>query len=145
MEIGALPTEGPGVFRTLLLPDTARALEEGEELESYTPQRLEEMDRRFEEGMVELREIFRGQARRMVEKYGRLISQLHPEDFCARLGKDFFDDTMFLQDLGLMLDNAPQYFDFEHNEEDRKLRIFYDYFHNAVALHGIYFINVRSF
>ena len=32
MEIGVLPSGGPGVFRALLLPEAARALEEGEPL-----------------------------------------------------------------------------------------------------------------
>ena len=32
MEIGVLPSEGPGVFRTLLLPEAAQALERGEPL-----------------------------------------------------------------------------------------------------------------
>ena len=118
--------------------------EEREELESYTPERLEEMDQRFEEGVLEFRELLRGQAERVMEKYGRFISQMHPEDFCARLGREFFEDTLFLQDLELMMRQTPQYFDFEHNAEDRKLRAIDDYLQNAILVLVAYFSNLKS-
>ena len=127
------------------LPQQSRTKEEQEELDGYTEQRLQEMEQRFEEGVQQIRELFRAQMNRFKDKYGRYIGQLHPEDFCSKIGKEYFDEILFFQDLGYMLEKAPQYFDFENSEEDQQLRDMYAYFHNAVVTQAMYFGTLQGF
>ena len=58
----------------------------------------EESDRRFNEGMYRLTDIYLEQLRRMEATYGRLIGQMHPEDIGRQFGDELFDHLAVIQD-----------------------------------------------
>lgn len=104
--------------------------EQREELARFTPERVEEMDARFDEGMLELKALQLAQLRRLKDKYGVYGSQMHPEDFITRVGPELFSDTAMLQDADQMLRDGGRYFDFENNAEDREYRTLCDYYND---------------
>ena len=93
---------------------------------------------RFDAGMVKLKEMHYRKLKRMEATYGRLGSQLHPEDFVRLAGDDYNDHFRMGQDTESLLRDAPQYFDFEHNDQDRELRDLHQYYYGVTVQNSAY-------
>lgn len=119
--------------------------EEEERLKSYTQEDLAQMDATFDKGMLELKQLQYEQLLRLRDKYGRWATQLHPHDFIARTGPEFFDDTSLLQDVTEMLADGKKYFDFDSSEEDRQYRDLSYYFHGIRAMLAPYVSAPQSY
>lgn len=100
---------------------------EKNELAAFTDEKLNELDAAFDRGMLKLKDLQYKQLCRLRDKYGTLGSQLHPEDFIARIGPEFFDETAFLQDLQQMMQGGAKYFDFS-KPEDQEYRNLANYY-----------------
>lgn len=119
--------------RTLEFNEEKRKYQEDVKLrESYEASgAMQERDKQFDEGFIQLKKIYLGALRRLKTKYGTYITQLHPEDFLQKVGMDFFDDTSILQDTQQMMKSGTKYFDYEHNPEDTEFKLLNDYYGNA--------------
>lgn len=112
--------------------------EEKAELASYTPEQRAAKDEKFDAGMLQLKGIYMAQLRRLKEKYGTYITQLHPEDFIAKVGSEFFDEMGLLQDTEQMMQGAGKYFDFENNADDAEFKRLSDYYNDAYVMLNLY-------
>lgn len=112
--------------------------EEKAELASYTSEQKAGRDQKFDAGMLQLKGIYMAQLRRLKEKYGTYITQLHPEDFIGRVGSEFFDEMGLLQDTEQMMQSAAKYFDFENNADDAEFKRLSDYYNDAFVMLNLY-------
>ena len=112
--------------------------EEKAELASYTPEQRAAKDEKFDAGMLQLKGIYMAQLRRLKEKYGTYITQLHPEDFIAKVGSEFFDEMGLLQDTEQMMQSAGKYFDFKNNADDAEFKRLSDYYNDAYVMLNLY-------
>ena len=112
--------------------------EEKAELASYTPEQRAAKDEKFDAGMLQLKGIYMAQLRRIKEKYGTYITQLHPEDFIAKVGSEFFDEMGLLQDTEQMMKSAGKYFDFKNNADDAEFKRLSDYYNDAYVMLNLY-------
>lgn len=101
------------------------------EFSKYTPEDVKQMDARFDQGIMQLKPMYLQRLRHLKNTYGAYISQLHPEDFIAKVGPEFFRDRSILQDTEQLLHSGSQYFDFENNAEDREFRDLSNYYNDA--------------
>ena len=109
-----------------------------QEMDSYTPEQVADMDAKMDEGKVQLKGIYYAQLKRLRDKYGTYGSQLHPDDFLSKVGPEFFDEMSLLQDCEQMLVSSPKSFDFERNEEDREFRTLANYYNDLYGTMNIY-------
>ena len=106
------------------------------ELSTYN---LEEKDKQFDEGVIQLKKVYLSALRRLKTKYGTYITQLHPDDFVDKIGMDFFDDVSILQDTQQMMDDGGgKYFDFQNNPEDAEFKLLNDYYGDAYTQISVY-------
>ena len=98
------------------------------DLNKDDPEAVAAANAQFDSGMRQLKDIQYSKLKRMEATYGRLGSQLHPEDFARLVGEDFNDHFHYIQDSAQMLDDGSKYFDFERNEKDREFKRLHEYF-----------------
>ena len=92
-------------------------------------------------GALQLKGIYLQQLRRIKNKYGTYVTQMHPEDFLNKVGMSFYEDFMCMQDVVQMLDynkTDNKLFDFENNAEDREYRQLALYYFNASNMLSLY-------
>ena len=93
----------------------------------------EETNANFDKSMMTLKDMQYNQLKRLQKTYGTLGSQMHPEDFMKKYGKNFNKNTQFMQDTFQMLDNGGQkYFDFENSKKDQEYKKLVSYFGKVV-------------
>ncbi len=93
---------------------------------------------RFDSGMVALKGMHYKKLKRMEATYGTLGTQLHPEDFVRLAGQKYNDHFHMGQDTEHFILDAPQYFDFEGNEQDRELRDLHNYYYGLTVMNSAY-------
>lgn len=108
-----------GRYRELLQKQNRTPTEQSE-LDTYTPARLQTLEATFQQGIADLKALHLQQLRLIGRKYGRYLSQLHPEDFLARCGKEYFDEIGLQQDVQEMLQTGSRYLDPQHNADDQE-------------------------
>ncbi len=84
-------------------------------------------DKVFDEGMLELKQVYYKKLKCLEASYGTLAFQMHPGDFLRQSGLMLRDQFSLLQDVFQMLRDGQKYFDFT-TEEDRDLKVLTDYF-----------------
>ena len=112
------------------------------DLDKNDPAAVAAADAEFDEGMLQLKEIYHKQLKRIENTFGTLITQMHPDDFLRQAGPKVKDYFAIMQDVGCMMDCSDKYFDFEHSEADREFKRLADYyFHAWYAMQPFLLIN----
>lgn len=106
--------------------------------ENYTKEDIAARDQKFDVGIYQLKALYLEQLRRIKEKYGTYITQMHPEDFLSKVGFSYFDDMSIMQDVVQLLTDGKKYFDFENNPEDAEFKRLTDYYFNASNILNTY-------
>ena len=91
----------------------------------------------FDEGILQYKQILADDLNHMENKYGRLLTQMHPEDLFDQLGNDQLRKELspVQQDPEqLFLKGGGRYFDFENNKNDQKFRAQATYFSHVNML-----------
>lgn len=98
-----------------------------------SPKEQLEANKRFDKAVMKYKKILYDDMTHTEKTYGRLLTQLHPEDVAPQMGtgSDFEQHIRFQQDAMQMVNEGGQrYFDFENNKADkhfRELSEYYDY------------------
>ena len=110
-------------------------------VDSYTPEEVAARDQKFMAGISPLKGLYLTQLRRIKNKYGTYITQLHPEDFCNKVGMSYYEDFFLMQDVVQLMDNDKngKIFDYENNADDREYKTLADYYFNAFNIITRYF------
>lgn len=98
---------------------------------------VEAADKVFDEGMLELKQVYYKQLKRLEASYGTLAFQMHPSDFLRQSGLMLRDHFSLLQDVFQMLRDGQKYLDFT-TEEDQELKILTDYFEKIYEAYNFY-------
>ena len=93
---------------------------------------------RFNAGMGKLKGMHYRKLKRMEATYGKLGSQLHPEDFVRLAGDQYNDHFHMGQDTETLMRDAPQFFDFDYNDQDRELRDLHQYYYGLTVQNSAY-------
>ncbi len=102
------------------------------------PQAREDANTRYNTGFSQLKQMEYDALLRLESTYGKLGTQMHPEDFIKQIGPEFFEHTRSLQDASQMLKDAPDQFDFKHNADDRHFRDLTDYYNPMFGILNMY-------
>ncbi len=102
----------------------------------------EKNDQQYMGGLLQLKELYYKQLKRLEATYGTMPTDLHPEDFIRQIGdlRGFFTHIGFIQDAMQLLysnngeDKGYQLFDFENNPKDREFRQLTDYYMNIKGI-----------
>ncbi len=124
-------TSGQQYYQLQKIAPENRTAEQQAALDAFTPEQINAMDTQFAEGFGQLKGVYLDQMRRVREKYGTYITQMHPEEFVSKLGTEFFDDFSFIQDTAQMMASGGQFFDYENNAEDKEFKLLNDYYGDA--------------
>ena len=96
-----------------------------------------QLDSQFDTGVMQLKGVYLAQLRRLKNRYGTYMTQMHPEDFVSKVGPEVFDQTRLLQDCEQLMTSGGKYFDFENNADDREFQTLANYYNDAFqAVHG---------
>ena len=75
----------------------------------------------FDEGVKQYKKILLDDMRHMENKYGRMLTQMHPEDYLPQLdNQQFLKENRFNLDAGQLTIKGKRYFDPQKNEEDQE-------------------------
>lgn len=104
----------------------------------------EETDRAVEEGLREYKEILRKHLKMVEKKYGKLLTQLHPQDVLERVNlHEFFLDSFMNQETAALFEAKKnmgiELFD-ANNPEDQWFEKTSDYYRNAMAILQSYLV-----
>lgn len=130
-----------GKEKTLTAQDLEYRGKIQEGLSQYSEEGIKERDDKFMAGALQLKGIYLEQLRRIKNKYGTYITQMHPEDFLNKVGMSFYEDFMCMQDVIQMMDydkTDNKLFDFENNAEDREYKQLALYYFNASNMLNAY-------
>ena len=130
-----------GKEKTLTAEDLEYRGKIQEGLSQYSEADIKERDDKFMAGALQLKGIYLEQLRRIKNKYGTYITQMHPEDFLNKVGLSFYDDFACMQDVVQMLDynkTDNKLFDFENNADDREYKQLAMYYFNASNMLNMY-------
>ncbi len=105
-----------------------RTPEQQAAFDAYTPEQVAGMNAQFAEGFSQLKGVYLAQMRRVREKYGTYLTEMHPEDFVQRIGPEVFDDFSFMQDTAQMLADGSRFFDLENNADDKEFQLLNQYY-----------------
>ena len=97
-----------------------------------------EANKRFDEAMKKYKKILYQDMTHTEKTYGRLMTQLHPEDVAPQMGTstDFEKHIRFQQDAMQMVSKGGErYFDFENNEDDKHFKELSNYYDYAGQVH----------
>ena len=84
---------------------------------------------RFLGGLRKLKEMQYNKLKRMEATFGKLGSQMHPDDFIRAVGDQYNDYFHLTQDTQQMLTDAPKsVLDPEHNREDAEYKALHEYY-----------------
>ncbi len=94
---------------------------------------------KYIEGLKGLKQLNYEHLLRMEASYGRLGSQMHPEDFMRQVGPEFYTQTANMQDAAQLIDDAPEgVFDYENSADDRHFRDLTAYFQKMTSSAMLY-------
>ena len=89
---------------------------------AYSADEINARDAKFMAGIQQLKGIYLQQLRRLRNKYGTYVSQMHPEDVMSKIGMTFYDDFALIQDVMQLIESNKdgQILDYENNADDRE-------------------------
>ena len=95
---------------------------------------------RFDRGVKNYKKVLLADMKHVEKIYGKMLTQLHPEDVQAQLGSGKQYDMIFRfnQDANQLMNAGGKYFDYENNEEDRQFRDLNTYFGAMSATKVLY-------
>ena len=104
-----------------------------ESIDALTDEKLDMLSRYDNDGgsvtLKAMKQLYYERLMKMESTYGRLGSQMHPEDFMRQIGPEYFSHTANLQDAAQLMVDAPEgVFDYENSEGDRHFRDLTDYY-----------------
>ncbi len=79
--------------------------------------RAEEESGRTNEALMKMKSLYYGELKKVRDKYGVMMTQLHPEDAFNQAG-DFWKDTHIMQDCMQLLTDAPELFATGNKEDE---------------------------
>ena len=84
----------------------------------------------FDEGMLELKGVYYNQLKKLEATYGKMPTQMHPDDFLRQISdwNIFNSNFLLVQDVQQMMTSAPKYFDFENDPKDKEMKDLQDYY-----------------
>ena len=87
-------------------------------------------NKRFDKAVLKYKGILYDDMRHNEKTYGRLLSQMHPQDIAPQMGTGFALQKYyrFGQDAAQMLKDGRRYFDMENNEDDKHFSDLTDYY-----------------
>ena len=94
---------------------------------------VEKADADFDIAMVRVKKLFYRHLKRLEATYGRLLSQMHPEDVIRIVGASRLrSDFSLVQDLTQLIKDGQRYFDPE-NEQDKEFLKLSDYYNCIIS------------
>ncbi|MCR5093420.1 MAG: hypothetical protein K6B72_05555 [Lachnospiraceae bacterium] len=96
-----------------------------------TQDKVDQANAQVDEGVLELKQFYLSQLRRLEETYGQLPTQMHPEDFLRQINTHFNEHIGILQDVDQLMNKGAGFFDFENSEEDREFQRIAEYYNNV--------------
>ena len=111
-----------------------------------SPQEQLKANKEFDEGILQYKQILADDMNHVENKYGKLLTQMHPDDLFDQLGND-----QLVRDLApvqqdpeqLFKKGGERYFDFENNKNDQKFRDQAQYFGSVNMLREGYNLAMR--
>ena len=99
------------------------------------PKDQEAVNKTFDSGMMQLKEQQYKQLKKLEKTYGRMGSEMHPEDFMKQHGDKFIEMSGLVQDTAQMMDEGGgRYFDFENNKEDQEYKQLAEYYRSVAQM-----------
>ncbi len=108
------------------------------DLNRSDPEAMAAANGQFDRGMRTLKEMHYRKLKRLEATYGKLGSQMHPEDFVRLAGDSYNDHFHMVQDTEQFLKDGGKYFDFEHDEKDREFKALHDYYYTLTRRNAAY-------
>ena len=121
---------------TDLTPEQARSMMRKMAAGESGPEGSEQKDRTTAEGLKEFKNTVYKHIKSMEARYGKMLTQLHPEDVLKRLNiHEFAMDARLIQDMvNLIDDNSTGIRLFENNPADEDYKALADYYFNAITV-----------
>ena len=93
---------------------------------------IKKNDAAFDKAMMDLKELYYVNLKRLEATYGKLLTQMHPMDIAQQVDPEKLRaDFNILQDTEQMIADGKKYFDFEKNEKDKEFRRLSNYYNRA--------------
>ncbi len=119
---------------------------------NFSSEQIAEKDAAFDQGMEKLKDLYYGQLKKLEATYGKMPTQLHPDDFLRQIPDwdTFVQNAQMVQDIQQMMTSASKYFDFENNPKDKEMKDLQDYYFYMVSYYtsyvkqGLYSVNEET-